>query len=259
MLAKFNLNTSLQITNKTIAKGTFQANPFKLNVNDTGLITLNTAIVNTLSFNRFSNIWGVDVSNLNNSGKALLTYGYESRRTNDWTTKFRWNMSKLFLANLNLRKARNELYTANAQFDNRNYDLDVYSVEPGLSFINGTTFRVAGLYKLESKQNKPVYGNESSLSHALTAESKYNLLQNTAVLGKFTFQNIDYKQGTNNLLSPVSYMILEGLLPGKNYIWNITITKRLMNNLELNFQYDGRKSADSRTIHSGRATVTAIL
>ncbi len=259
VLAKFNLNSSLQITNKTVAKGTFQANPFKLNVNDTGLITLNTAIVNTLSFNRFSHVWGLDLSNINNSGKALLTYGYESRKTNDWTSKFRWNMSKLFLFNLNVRTARNELYTANAQFDNRNYDLHIYSAEPGLSFINGTTFRVAGLYKLESKKNKPVFGNESSLSHSLTAESKYNLLQNTAVLGKFTFQNIDYKQGTNNLLSPVSYMILEGLLPGKNYIWNITITKRLLNNLELNFQYDGRKSADSRTIHSGRATVTAIL
>ena len=54
-------------------------------------------------------------------------------------------------------------------------------------------------------------------------------------------------------------IMLNGLLPGSNYIWNVTLTKRLLNNLELNVQYDGRKPGSSRTVHVGRAGVTALF
>jgi hypothetical protein len=60
-------------------------NPFKGAINDTSLITLNNILANTLSYNRFSTKWGVDVSNTLNNNKALLTYGFESRQLHDWT------------------------------------------------------------------------------------------------------------------------------------------------------------------------------
>jgi hypothetical protein len=53
--------------------------------------------------------------------------------------------------------------------------------------------------------------------------------------------------------------MLDALLPGKNFLWNFDLTKRLGNNLELNFQYEGRKPAETRTIHIGRASLRAIL
>jgi hypothetical protein len=53
--------------------------------------------------------------------------------------------------------------------------------------------------------------------------------------------------------------MLEGLLPGQNFLWNFDITKRLSNSLELSFQYEGRKPAETRTIHIGRASLRALL
>ncbi|MEO8406094.1 MAG: hypothetical protein ABI480_15910, partial [Chitinophagaceae bacterium] len=141
----------------------------------------------------------------------------------------------------------------------RNYKLDINSVEPTLTFVRGTSFRLATGYKYESKVNAPIYGGEKSNSSSVNIESKYNVLQNSSITTKFTFNNIDYKSANNSATSTVSYIMLDGLLPGKNFLWNVTLTKRLLNNLELNFQYDGRKAGDSKTVHIGRATLTALF
>jgi hypothetical protein len=259
LVSRINLVTSMQISKKSVSEGDFEFNPFGYKITDTGLVTLNTVLVNTVSFNRFSTAWGVDFSNIRNNGKALLTYGYESRKLNDWAAKFRWNLSRSFLLNMNGRKGTNSLFTPNTQFDNRNYELDVYSAEPMLTFIRGTSFRLATSYKYERKKNQPVYGGEKAVAHSINVETKYNILQSSSVIGKFTFNNIDFESTNNNVTTTVSYIMLDGLLPGKNYLWNITLTKRLLKNLELNFQYDGRKPASSRTVHIGRATLTALF
>ena len=87
-------------------------------------------------------------------------------------------------------------------------------------------------------------------------EGKYNSVNNTSLSGKLTYTKIAYTGVAN---STVSYIMLDALLPGKNILWNLDLTKRLGNNLELNFQYEGRKPAETRTIHIGRASLRAIL
>ncbi len=253
-VSKLNLLTSLQINKKSLSKGNFEFNPFKYAVDDTALIILNTSILNTLSFNRFSSKWGVDFTNRRDNSKSLLTYGYESRKLNDWLVKFRWNISRAISLTVNGKKGLNALYTP--QFNNRNYQLDIYNAEPNLTYIRGTSFRVLTGYKFETKTNLPLYGGEKSTSHSLNLESKYNILQSSSVTGKFTFNNIDYKSPAN---TTVSYIMLDGLLPGKNYLWSLSFTKRLLNNLELTMQYDGRKPGTSRTVHIGRASITALF
>ncbi|MCW3116173.1 MAG: hypothetical protein JWM28_255 [Chitinophagaceae bacterium] len=258
-LSRLNFQSSMQISKKSVATGDFEFNPFKYNLTDTALITLTTTLLNALSFNRYSNRWGLDLSNLRNSGKSLLTYGYESRKQTDWTFKLRWNITKIFTLTIINRKGLSALYTP--AFDNKNYELGIYSVEPRLDFINGTSFRLSTGYKLESKKNKEIYGGEKSTSNAVNVETKYNILQSSSVSGKFTLNNINYKtpSGASTENSTVGYTILDGLLPGKNYIWNITVTKRLLNNLELSVQYDGRKPATGKTVHVGKASLTALF
>jgi len=253
-LSRFNLQTSMQRTKKNIAKGDFEFNPFKLNVLDTSLLTLNTSLLNSLSFNRFSSSWGLDFSNVQNTGKALLTYGYESRRQKDWLAKLRINLSNAFTFDVNNRKGFIALYTPS--FGNRNYELNIYSTEPRISFVKGTAFRIQTSYRLENRKNAPAYGGEKSTSNALSVESKYNVLQNSSINANFTYNNIQYKGATN---STVSYIILDGLLPGSNYLWSVNLTRRLFSNLELNFQYDGRKPGSTRAVHTGRASLRALF
>jgi len=253
-ISRLSLVTSLQITKKSLARGSFEFNPFKYGVNDTALITQGTILLNTVSFNRFSSKWGVDLSNFRNFSKALLTYGYESRQMNDWIVKWRWNISRSISLNLSGTRGHNALYTP--QFNNRNYELSIYRTEPSIVFIQGTSFRLVAGYKFEGKQNKADYGGEKSSSHSLNLESKYNILQSSALTARFTLNNISYDAPSN---TTVSYIMLDGLLPGTNYLWSAGFTRRLLNNLELTLQYDGRKPGSARTVHVGRASITALF
>ena len=254
IISRTNVQTSLQVSKKSIAKGNTEFSPFKYELTDTALITLNTVLLNTISFNRFSSVWGFDISNLRNSGKTLLTYGYESRKLNDWVLKLRWNISKSFTLDMSGKKGLTGLYTPS--FANRNYELTINNIEPRIVFIQGTKFRLATGYKFDTKKNLALYGGEKSSSNSINIETKYNVLQNSSVTAKFTFSNIDFKFPAN---TTVSYIMLDGLLPGSNYLWSIDFTKRLLNNLELNFQYEGRKPGDARTVHIGRASVRALF
>ena len=261
LLSKMNLQSSLQLFKKEIAIGIIQLNPFVNTLNDTSLISLNSIFINSFSFNRFSTKWGIDLNNSRNHGKALLTYGYESRRFEEWSVKGRLNLVKSLSADVDLRTGLNALTTSNIKFDNRNYYLDIYSVEPRITFTKGANFRLITGYKFTDKKNQE---NDLEIyqSHSLNSEVKYNILQNSSILTKFTYSNIDFKSGKNttvNSNSTVSYIMLDGLLPGKNYLWNIDVTKRLSNNLEVTIQYEGRKPGTAKTVHVGRASLRALL
>ena len=257
-ISRLNFQSSLQKSKKSIAKGDFEFNPFKYSIQDTALLTNNTALFNAIGFNRFSSKWGIDINNNRNSAKALLTYGYETRQTVDWNAKVRWNLSPNMTVDLNGKRGSNALFTP--AFANRNYELTIDHLEPRLSFIRGTVFRLQTSYVLENKKNKEQYGGEQSLSNAINIETKYNVLQNSSITAKFTYNNISYKVPASTVKnSSVDYIILDALQPGANYLWSLEFTKRLLNNVEINFQYEGRRPADTRTIHVGRAAIRALF
>jgi hypothetical protein len=253
-LGKFNLQSSLQTGKKELADGSLVFNPFKGAINDTSLITLNNSFSNTLSFNRFSTKWGFDVSNVSNNNKSLLTYGFESRQLKDWTLRTRVNIARQYTFEVIQRLGNNSLFTP--KFANRNYDLGIINTEPRFTYTKGTNYRLVTSYQYNAKQNKLIYGGERSVSSSFNLEGKYNAVNNTSLSGKFTLTNITYSGAKN---TTISYIMLDALLPGKNLLWNMDLTKRLGNNLELSFQYEGRKPAETRTIHIGRASLRAIL
>ncbi len=254
LIGKFNLQSSLQTAKKELSAGLVEFNPFKSAINDTSLITLSNIFTNTISFNRFSTRWGVDVSNSRNFNKALLTYGFESRKYTDWTAKGRFNFARKFTLEAIQRIGNQSLFTP--KFDNRNFNIQNISTEPRFSFTSGTSFRLQTSYQFIQKKNKAEYGGEKSINHSLSIETKYNAVSNTSLSGKFTYTKLDY---TGTLNSTVSYIMLDALLPGKNLLWNFDLTKRLGNNLELSFQYEGRKPGETKSIHIGRASLRAIL
>lgn len=259
-LSKISTQSSLQIGKKEIAQKNYVFNPFTQS-SDTNLISLNAVYSNTLFFNRLSSKWGIDFTHLMNKGKSLLTYGLESRNLRDLTTKLRWNLSRTFATDITAKGIKNQLVNQNPKFGNRNYNINQFSIEPKLSYIKGTSFRLSLSYKYDQRKNTEGDG-EKSTNNALITETKYNVLSSTSITAKLQFNQITYTSATSttpSANSTVSYIMLDGLLPGKNYLWTVDLTRRLSNNIELNFQYEGRKAGTANTVHIGRATLRALF
>jgi hypothetical protein len=260
-LGRMTLQSSLQMTQKQVANSGIQWNPFKDPVQDTVLITRTMIMANTFSFNRTDPHWGFDVSNTRNSAKSLLTYGFESRQSNEWSTRFRVNMNKSVALTTTIKQGSSQLLNSSSNFDSSNYNLQLYSIEPDLIYTHKSNLRIGIGYRLSTKANATEWGGQNYSSTGLNSDFKYNILQSTSIQGKFIFSNITYtsKEGTPSVTSPVSYTILEGLAPGRNYEWGLDFTKRLGGSLEISLQYDGRKPAGQGVINTGRAALRAIL
>ncbi|MEP7108564.1 MAG: hypothetical protein ABI760_11290 [Ferruginibacter sp.] len=257
LISRTSTSSSLQILKKDLATGKFRFNPFTQKLVDTTLIILNSFLTNTFFFNRTSTKWGMDITHALTNGKSLLSYGVESRKLRNFTFKARWNLNRKFTANLMLRSVINELGTP--KFDNRNYLVKQKVAEPSLSYINGTNFRVTLAYNFNEKKNTIGY-LEKSVNNMISTAVKYNVLSSSTIDARFSYNAIKFDYATGGSPnSTVGYIMLDGLLPGSNYLWTLEYTKRLAGNIEMTIQYDGRKPGDSRTVHIGRASIRAIL
>jgi len=165
-------------------------------------------------------------------------------------------MGKYFTILLSGKTGDNTLTTPNPKFDNRNYKITYHGFSPSLTYTMGTRFRSSFAYKWDRKSGESSAVPQLGTINSIVLDSKYNLVQSGVFTAKLSYSNIQF-DGTPN--STVSYIMLEGLQPGKNYLWGFDFTKRLANALELSFQYEGRKPGDTRTIHVGRASLRAIL
>ncbi len=255
-LSNMILQTSLQLSQKELATGFVQLNPFYTPLNDTSLITKSSVFVNSFSYNKLNAKWGFDVSNNRNVSKSLLTYGYQTQSLNEWTMRSRWNISKAMLFNLILKDGNNFSYSNNQGFESSNYNITQYSVAPDIAYTRKANLRISLGYNYNPQTNDLEYGGETSYSSSFIADVKYNLVSNTSLQGKFTMNQIKYNGTTN---TTVSYIMLDGLLPGQNYLWSLDLTKKLGSFLELNINYEGRKPGEGHVIHTGRASLRAIL
>ncbi|MCW3106105.1 MAG: hypothetical protein JWQ09_611, partial [Segetibacter sp.] len=159
-IGKINLQSSLQLAKKELATGSLVFNPFKGAINDTSLLTLTNIFTNTVSFNRFSSKWGFDVSNITNSNKSLLTYGFESRKLKEWSLRGRWNPARQYTFEIIQKAGNSSLFTP--KFDNRNYEIQTINSEPKLTYTSGTNYRLSTSYQFNRKTNRDIYGGERS-------------------------------------------------------------------------------------------------
>ena len=255
LISRFSNSLSIRLDKKTKDEDILEAlNPFDQDVGDSTLVSTNSSYRNTIYFNRSAVGFGADATIMENKGKSFLINGFETRTLTEYEGNARWNLSKLFLLSANYK---HDIKTNTSQFfPGRDYNLLIDKIEPKLTIQPGTSFRTSVAYTYSIKENTEGEIGEKSESNQLALEMKYSNTNTGIINARISYIGIQFNADEN---SSLSYEMLEGLQKGKNFTWNASIQRSLGNSIQLSLNYDGRKSEESKAVHTGGVQVRAYF
>ena len=230
---------------------TFDLNPFA--DNDENPLALNRNIRNVLFFNRGKQHYTTSYTFLTNAAKTLLSIGFQESELTSHQLNFNHKFVESWLVNLKTSWEENESLSEN--FSSRNYKIDETRLQSKLSYLLNENARFDLFYQYTFKDNT-IGNNETLLQNNLGASFTYNNAQRVALTGEVNFFDNTFEGNAN---TPVSYQMLEGLQPGKNFTWTLLAQKKLTAFLDLNLNYFGRKTETSKTIHTGTIQLKAYF
>lgn len=244
--------TSYLIDRKIRREGnSFDLNPFTSD--DENQLALNKSVRNVLFFNRGKQNYTTSYTYLTNTNRTLLSIGFQENKLNSHQLNFNHKFAKSWLVNLLSVVEVNESLSEN--FANRNYNIDELRFQPKLSYLFNENARFDVFYQYTSKDNT-LGDMERLLQNNYGMSFTYNNAQKVGLTGEVNFFDNTFEGNTN---TPISYQMLEGLQPGKNFTWSLLAQKKLTKFLDLNLNYFGRKTETSKTIHTGTVQLKAYF
>lgn len=252
-LGRFSTLSTLAIRRKTQkAEGASPWNPFQLNVADTALVAVSSNTRNVLFFNQASPLYDIQLSHSDNRNKFVQTSGFESRRNAEWSLQGRWNITRSLSARLAFNRG---LRASDSEFFNdKDFNIEYANLAPELSVLPGRSFRATLRYLYQEDENTLQQGGEAAGRHDFSLDARYNQSAKSALQLRFSFVQVAFE---GNPASPVGFAMLNGLQPGRNFLWNLSLDRQLPGNIQLRLSYEGRKTGEARVVHTGRAQVAA--
>ena len=233
------------------ARNSFNLNPF--NMSEDQQISVNFTIKNSLYFNRGLQNFSTTYTYAKAENKQQYSIGSQDTDTNYQQIDFQHKISKFWLIDLQGKLSENKLETEN--FNNRNYEIDVIAFQPKISYVLNNDNRFSAFYHMKNKENT-LAEFEKLKQQKIGVEYFYTGKSTSQFNANFTTFFNDFSGNPN---SPVGYQMLEGLQEGTNYTWTFLWNKKLNSFLNVNLNYKGRKSLNSKTIHTGTINLKAVF
>ncbi len=250
--AKFSSLSTLQLNRKVLDDKSIAAYLPVGEVPDSQLVSSNVYWQNTVYFNRSQPVFGVDYTYQRTLGKVVLVNGPEAREKAEHRVNMRYRIIEPLT--FTLLGASGIKRLASIAFTDRSYRTPYTSLEPGLTFLKGTSFRISTKYIYKISNNTE--GGEQLISHTGVADIRYNVPGNSSVTARFSFTDVAFEGVAD---SPVGFAMLEGLQNGANILWNLKYDKRLSKVLQLTLSYDGRKTGTAAIVHLGSVQMRAFF
>lgn len=244
MISKLYNQTFLLIENKQLNTGNdFNLNPF--DVSNPAIVGLTYNFKNSFYLNKGTNNYTTAYHFSN--GKQQSVYSFETLANNLKTHQLQFNhqLNEFWLMQFSGKKISQERISST--FIERNFKMNEDEFLPKLSLTFSEKSAIDFFYLYNKKNNK--IGLNETLKKQVIGVSVL-LLSDTDKSVKSEFQYIN-NNFIGNENSAVAYQMLEGLKNGNNYTWFVSANQKLTNALYLNLNYNGRKSVDSKAIHTG--------
>ncbi len=249
LLSRFSAISNLRINNKNQGNASILAtNPFSSS--DTSLVSFSSLYNGILYFNRGNPDYDLQIGLRNNNNKIVQTLGFEQRgfRESYFRSRIAFNktIDMVSVVTQGLRSLKSEI------FSNNDFDISFYKIEPQLVFRKGNKLRANVNYVFEQKTNRNGLLGEQASINDFKLGLAYSQEKTSRINAEITYAQVNYTGESNTALE---LNMLDGLKDGRNVLWSIDYSKRILKNIDISLTYEGRKTGDSRTIHVGRAQV----
>ncbi|WP_073308761.1 hypothetical protein [Flavobacterium terrae] len=229
----------------------FDLNPFSTKSKD--LLGLNTSFRNSLFYNRGKQMHSVSYSFIYNELTSLQSSGQQEAKNVSHEMQYIYLLKKYWLFTLS-----DKIFTSSVSSENyfaRNFKINGLQFEPKISYLFNKNASLDIFYEFKNKENtigekEVLKQNRFGLSFNFLSEKKFT------ANGEISSVNNDF---TGNEFSPVGFQMLEGLQAGKNFTWRLLLQKGLTDYLDININYQGRKSELSKVIHTGNVQLRAYF
>ena len=253
-MTKFSNQTVYKINRKTNYEDPAQLfNPFVYELADTNLVSLASTFRNTFYFNKTNSVFGANYTYQENGSQILLSNGLDRRLLTFHEVLLRWNISKVF--NLRVISELGRKKNSSDYATNRNFFIEYFSTEPEFSYQPNSQLRISIKGKYSLKENNSELAEEAELRD-VGIEFRYNQKSKGSFSSEFNYINITYNGAPN---TSIAFEMLESLQAGNNFTWRFSYQRKIAKNLQLNFNYNGRKSPTSNFIHAGGMELRAFF
>jgi hypothetical protein len=229
----------------------FDLNPFSSGEKD--LLGLTSGFRNSLFYNRGKQEHSVTYTYISNRAKTLLTVGSQENSNSSHQVQYTHLVQKTWLLNFSGQTITSE--TKSENYGSKNFEIEGYLLGPKVSYIFSRNASWDLFYEYRNKENQ-IGDLETLHQQRLGTSFNYASENQFTASGEFSLYKNDF---TGNQLSPAAYSMLEGLLPGQNLTWRLLLQKNLTQYLDVNINYQGRKSETSKTIHTGSVQLRAYF
>lgn len=250
-LSLFYNQTSFSIDRRIRRDGEdFNLNPFRKADAEIGaIINFN----NSLFLHRGKQRYTTSYTYVSTQSTNLLSTGLQENELASHQFGFLHKVKESWLVNMKGAFGNTESTAVN--FPTRNFSIDNYVLNPKVSYLFGKQSSVSLFYAFEDKKN--IIGEAEQLEqHNLGIAFALSDAEKLSITGEIKYIDNSFR---GSAFTPVAYQILEGLQPGTNFTWNVIAQKRLTKFLDLNVSYFGRKSENSKTIHTGNVQLKAFF
>ncbi len=251
-LLSFFYNQTSFLVERKIARNdrNFDLNPFSKNED---IIGLNNSFRNSLFYNRGKQKHSTIYTYLNNQTQALLNVGSQENKIYSHQFQYLHLVAKSWLLQFNSTIGNTKSDSEN--YASRNFDIDNYTLNPKLAYIISKNASWDIFYEYKNQENS-INLLESLKQNRMGSSFSINSEKGFSINGEYSFYNNDYM---GNPLSPVAFQMLQGLQPGKNSVWRLLLQKNITKYLDININYQGRKSETSKAIHNGNVQLRAYF
>jgi hypothetical protein len=244
--------TSYIVDRKTRNEGTnFDLKPFG-NRGD-NVLGLNSNFRNSLFFNRGKQLHSSTYTFIENQNTNLLSVGSQNAKNRAHQLQYNHLYQKSWLFGLFAQIGMTSLVSEN--YTEKNYAIKSFEWVPKISYLFSKSTSLDLFYELKNKKNQ-IENIETLLQNRFGTSFSYTSQKNLTWNGEISFYQNKFN---GNEQSSVGFQMLEGLQKGRNLTWRCILQKKLTDFLDINLNYQGRKSEANRAIHNGNIQLRAYF